>query len=237
MQQTRNSEEQTSVFDNRRAAGVALARRLKRYANRPDVIVLALARGGVPVGYEVAHALSAPLDVVSVRKLGVPGREELAMGAIAPEGVWVENASVIRSHDISAAEFAGVAQRQQAELKRREQMYRGKAPYPGLRGKTVLLVDDGLATGATMKAAVAWVKKGGPKRIIVAVPVASRETCREFSRIADHIICVCATLPAELWAVGAWYRDFSQVTDHEVCEYLKKRAEELTSVPYTTCAR
>jgi predicted phosphoribosyltransferase len=214
-------------YANRRAAGVELASRLGPFEHRTDVVVLALPRGGVPVAYEVARALDAPLDVFLVRKLGVPGHRELAMGAIASGGVRVVNKDVVSWYQIPAAALDEVAREEQAELERRERAYRaGRAPI-GLRDRVVLLVDDGLATGSTMKAAVEAVRAHAPARIVVAVPVGSPETCREFTEIADEI--VCARTPEHFAAVGEWYRDFSQTTDEEVRELLEGTAHDVSS--------
>jgi predicted phosphoribosyltransferase len=202
------------IYKNRIDAGRQLAAKLKKYANKPDVIVLALPRGGVPVGYEVAKALGVPLDVFLVRKLGVPGREELAMGAIASGGVRVINQDVVRELNIPANWIDMAAADEMPELRRREQAYRDARPFPDVSGKTVILVDDGLATGATMRAAVAALRRMAPDQIVVAVPVGARETCDEFRDVADEV--VCAQTPDPFWAVGSWYRDFEQTTDEEV---------------------
>jgi predicted phosphoribosyltransferase len=222
--------ENQQPFADRREAGAELARRLTRYGGRDDVVVLALPRGGVPVAYQVAAALGAPLDVFLVRKLGVPGHRELAMGAIASGGVRVLNEDVVGWYGIPPAVIDEVAREEQAELDRREGAYRdGRSPLE-LNGRTVLLIDDGLATGSTMKAAVQAVRAQGPARIIVAVPVGAAESCREFSSFADEI--VCARIPLRFSAVGQWYRDFSQTTDDEVRELLqegsRRGAEALT---------
>ena len=211
-------------FRDRSDAGKQLAMKLMHYAGRPDVIVLALPRGGVPVGYEVARALDAPLDAFLVRKLGVPGHEELAMGAIATGGVRVLNDEVVQGLAIPAGAIDGVARREEQELARREQAYRGDRPPPDLRGKTVILVDDGLATGSTMRAAVAAVRQQAPARVVVAVPAAAPQTCEEFQREVDDI--VCAITPEPFWAVGLWYDDFSPTTDDEVRELLAQAAQE-----------
>jgi putative phosphoribosyl transferase len=206
------------LFRDRTDAGRQLAEKLMHYADRDDVIVLALPRGGVPVGAEVADALGAPLDVFLVRKLGVPGQEELAMGAIASGGVRVLNDQVIRLLRPSPAVIDRVAAAEQWELDRREREYRGGRPPLDVRGKTVILVDDGLATGSTMRAAVAAVRKLGPDRVVVAVPVGAAETCADFEGEADE--AVCAQEPDPFYAVGAWYEDFSQTSDGEVREAL-----------------
>lgn len=202
------------LFRDRADAGRVLASRLAAYAGRSDVIVLALPRGGVPVAYEVARALGAPLDVFLVRKLGLPGHEELAMGAIASGGVRLINEEVVEAYNVTDAELDAVTAAEQRELDRREQAYRDGRPFPSLEGRTVILVDDGLATGATMRVAVMALRKESPARIVVAVPVAAAETCEEFRAIADDI--VCAETPAPFYAVGLWYEDFAQTSDEEV---------------------
>ncbi|WP_239470701.1 phosphoribosyltransferase [Archangium violaceum] len=211
-------------FEDRYAAGRELARELRKYANRPDVRVLALPRGGVPVGYEVAKELGVLLDVFLVRKLGVPGHEELAMGAIASGGVGVINREVVDQLGVSREDIQRVAREEQRELERREQAYRGEQEPSLLRGQTLLLVDDGLATGSTMRAAVRALKQSGPARIVVAVPVASAEACQAFEHEADEVVCL--ETPKPFRAVGLWYRDFSQTSDEEVRELLW-RAREL----------
>lgn len=207
-------------FRDRRDAGQWLAADLHAYAGRTDVIVLALPRGGVPVGYEVAATLGAPLDVFVVRKLGLPGHEELAMGALASGGVRVLDEELIRIARVSPAEVSRVTTAEQAELERRERRYRGDRPFPDLRGKTAILVDDGLATGSTMRAAVTALRIEGPTRVVVAVPVAAAETCDALRALADDVIC--AVTPEPFHAVGLWYDDFSQTTDDEVRELLEK---------------
>jgi putative phosphoribosyl transferase len=206
-------------FRDRTEAGRLLATRLTRYANRPDVLVLALPRGGVPVALEVAKALHAPLDVFLVRKLGVPGHEELAMGAIASGGVRVINRDVVDGLRIPRAVIEAVTQREQQELERRERLYRGDRPAPDILGRIGILVDDGLATGSTMHAAVTALRKLQPAKLIVAVPTAAPSTCDEFKAEVDEIIC--AETPQPFYAVGAWYEDFSQITDEEVREMLE----------------
>jgi putative phosphoribosyl transferase len=201
-------------FANRREAGVELASKLRQYAGRDDVVVLALPRGGVPVAFEVAESLDAPLDIFLVRKLGLPGHPELAMGAIASGGVRVVNDDVVRWYGIPDRIIEVVARDEQAELERREREYRQGRPLIDLRGKTVLLVDDGLATGSTMKAAVGAVRQLGPSRVVVAVPVGAPSSCQEFAGITDET--VCARTPEPFSAVGQWYRDFSQTSDEEV---------------------
>ena len=210
------------LFRDRREAGRLLAEKLAAYANRPDVLVLALPRGGVvPVGYEVARALSAPLDVFVVRKLGVPGYEELAMGAVATGGVRVLNDQLVERLGIPESLIDAVAARERQELARRERLYRGNRPPPDVRGRTVILVDDGLATGATMYAAIEALRQQNPARIVVAVPTASPETCEKMKTKADGVIC--AITPEPFHAVGRWYRDFSQTTDEEVGVLLAQR--------------
>jgi predicted phosphoribosyltransferase len=211
-------------FTDRREGGQALARDLKAYANRPDVLVLALPRGGVPVAYEVAAALNAPLDLFVVRKLGVPGHDELAMGALATGGVRVLNEEVVEGLRIPPAVIEMVAAREQEELARRERAYRGDRPPPDVRGRTVILVDDGLATGSTMRAAVLALRQHGPKRIVVAVPVGAASTCEEFRAETDETICVIT--PEPFLAVGYWYEDFSQTTDAEVRQLLSRPTGE-----------
>ncbi len=184
------------------------------------MLVLGLPRGGVPVAFEVAQALGAPLDVYLVRKLGVPGHHELAMGAIASGGVRVLNQGMLRSLRISPQQLDGVTRAEEAELRRQERVYRGHHPPPAVSGRTVVLVDDGLATGATMQAAVAALREAGPKEVVVAVPVAPPETCAELEAEADRV--VCAVTPEPFYAVGAWYRDFSQTSEEEARELLRR---------------
>jgi putative phosphoribosyl transferase len=216
-----------TVFRDRTEAGQRLAERLSAYAGRPDVLVLGLPRGGVPVAYEVARALGAPLDVFVVRKLGVPGHQELAMGAIATGGVCVLNEEVVQGLNIPARLIEAVAARELQELERREQAYRGDSPLPEVHGRTVILVDDGLATGSTMRAAVAAVRRLEPARIVVAVPTAAPSTCEEFRHEADD--CVCEITPDPFYAVGLWYEDFSQTTDDEVRDLLERSVNPLPS--------
>lgn len=209
-------------FRDRSEAGRLLAAKLRAYTNRPDVLVLALPRGGVPVAYEVARALGAPLAVFIVRKLGVPGREEFAMGAVATGGVRVLNEDVVRGLGIPDYAIDKVAEREQQELKRRERLYRDAAPPPDVRGKTVILIDDGLATGATMEAAIKALRQQQPARIVVAVPTASSEACDELKAKADEVICLITREP--FYAVGLWYENFSQTTDEEVRDLLARAA-------------
>ncbi|HUO51792.1 MAG TPA: phosphoribosyltransferase [Gemmatimonadaceae bacterium] len=201
-------------FADRVEAGRALAAELAGWAGRDDVIVLALPRGGVPVAAEVAQALGAPLDVFLVRKLGVPGHEELAMGAIASGGEPLLNEETVRALGITPEQVARVVAAERAELARREREYRGARPAPELRGRTVILVDDGLATGSTMHAAALAVRRAEPARIIVAVPVASEDACELLRDAADEVVAVAT--PEPFYAVGAWYADFTQTTDAEV---------------------
>jgi predicted phosphoribosyltransferase len=214
----------TTLFRDRSEAGRVLAEKLKPYADREDVLVLALPRGGVPVGYEIAAALHAPLDVFLVRKLGLPGHEELAMGAIASGGVRVLNEDVVRPLQVPDEIIDAVAKQELRELERRERVYRDDRPPPDVRGRTVILVDDGLATGSSMRAAVAALRQQRPARIIVAVPIGAAETCEEFRTEADEV--VCARTPEPFYAVGIWYSDFSQTTDDEVRELLERAPEE-----------
>jgi putative phosphoribosyl transferase len=187
---------------------------LRHYANRDDVVVLALPRGGAPVAYEVAQALRAPLDVFVVRKLGTPGQEELALGAIASGGVRVLNQDVVHGLGIGLEEIEHVTQRELAELERRERKYRGSRPPLEIQGRTVILIDDGLATGSSMRAAIAALRRLEPAKIVVAVPVAARSTCEELRTAVDELLC--AATPDNFFAVGQWYRRFEQVTDEEV---------------------
>jgi putative phosphoribosyl transferase len=217
-------------FRDRTDAGQFLATKLTAYASRPDVLVLALPRGGVPVAFEVAKALSAPLDVFLVRKLGVPGQEELAMGAIASGGVRALNQEVVEMLHIPEGVIAAVADEEQRELERRERAYRGDRPVPSMRGCTIILVDDGLATGSSMRAAAAALRQRGPARIVVAVPTAAPETCSELKTEVDEI--VCAITPDPFYAVGLWYEDFSQTTDQEVRDLLERAAREQPSCPH-----
>jgi predicted phosphoribosyltransferase len=208
------------AFANRREAGAELARRLDRFHGRDDVVVLALPRGGVPVAHEVARILNAPLDVFIVRKLGVPHHPELAMGAIASGGVRVLNENVLGWYGIPQEDIERVTGLEKGELERREKLYReGRRPLL-LQGRTVLLIDDGLATGSTMKAAVEAVRLHAPSRVVVAVPVGAAETCQAFKDVADDVVCV--RTPEPFSAVGLWYRDFSQTTDDEVKALLRE---------------
>ena len=208
------------MFRDRYDAGDMLAGRLREYAGRPDVVVLALPRGGVPVGYVVARELGVPLDVFVVRKLGTPGQPELAMGAIASGGVRVLNLDVVESLGIPEEEIEQVTLQEQEELERRERQYRGERPPVDVRGKTVILVDDGLATGSTMRAAAKALRKAGAEGIVVAVPVASRVTCDQLREEGNDV--VCAATPEPFFAVGQWYTDFSQTADEEVRDLLER---------------
>jgi putative phosphoribosyl transferase len=206
------------LFQNRTDAGRQLASQLHDYANREDVIVLGLPRGGVPVAYEVAQALNVPLDIFLVRKLGVPGHEELAMGAIASGGTIVLNREVLDLLPDAEGYVKAVAVREKVELDRRERAYRGSRPHPDLTNRIVILVDDGLATGASMRAAADALRAHDVARIVVAVPVAARETCAAIRKQVDETVCVAT--PELFYAVGMWYRDFSPTTDDEVRELL-----------------
>ena len=208
------------MFQNRREAGQALAQELSDYADRDDVVILGLPRGGVPVAYEVAEALGAPLDVFVVRKLGVPRNPELAMGAIASGDVRVTNDDVLRMSGVSDEQIERVVEEERQKLKDREEIYRGARPRVDLKGKTVLLIDDGLATGATMRAAVRALHEHNPETIIVAVPTAPPETCSEFEDLVSDIICL--ETPRSFMGVGGAYRDFSQTTNEQVRELLEK---------------
>jgi len=206
-------------FEDRREAGQHLAERLSRYAGE-DILVLGLPRGGVPVAYEVAKKLNAPLDIFTVRKLGVPGHEEYAMGAIASGGVRVLNDEALRELGITAAEIEDAIEEEQEELERRETLYRRDRPAPALEGRTVLLVDDGMATGASMTAALKALRQHNPARVIVAVPAASRTVCEQLEALVDEV--VCGITPEPFMAVGVWYEQFEQTTDQEVQELLDR---------------
>ncbi len=216
-------------FRDRTEAGHLLATQLSAYANCPDVLVLALPRGGVPVAFEVARALHAPLDVLIVRKLGVPGYEELALGAIASGGVRVLNDDVVRRLGLSTEAINQVAAHEQHEVERRERLYRGDRPAYEVGGQTVMLVDDGLATGATMRAAMAAVREQHPARIVIAVPVAAAATCEEFAGEVEELVCVLR--PQAFVAVGLWYEHFAQTSDEEVRDLLARAAHEWAGKP------
>jgi putative phosphoribosyl transferase len=213
----------TRLFRDRSDGGRQLAERLEPYAGRPDTIVLALPRGGVPVAHEVARALGLPLDVFVVRKLGVPGHEELAMGAIASGGTRVLEPEVVSRLGLGEETIAAVAAEEQRRLEHRERTYRGGRPPLDVGGKTVLLVDDGLATGSSMRAAIEALRAQDPRRVVVAVPVAPSETCEELGREADEVVCVAT--PEPFVAVGQGYADFSQTSDEEVAELLEEARE------------
>jgi predicted phosphoribosyltransferase len=212
-------------FANRREAGAELATRLRHYAGRNDVVVLALPRGGVPVAFEVAEALDAPLDIFLVRKIGMPGHREYAIGAIASGGVRFVSEEVVRAYDIPPAAIEAIAREEQEELERREREYRQGAPLTPLRGRLVILVDDGLATGSTMRAAVLAVRQHTPARVVVAVPVGAPSSCDEFADITDETIC--ARTPEPFLAVGLWYRDFGETTDEDVRALLRAHAKRM----------
>jgi putative phosphoribosyl transferase len=211
-------------FHDRSVAGQMLAKCLMHYAKRSDVVVLGLPRGGVPVAYEIARALQVPLDICLVRKLGVPSHHELAMGAIATGGVKILNPDVIAELGISPQDIAAVTAKEQRELERRTLAYRGHRLGLELQGRTIILVDDGLATGATIRAAIAALRQQHPKAIIVAVPVAAKELCEELNNEVDQVVCLIT--PHPLQAIGLWYEDFSQTTDAEVRELLQSEPNE-----------
>jgi predicted phosphoribosyltransferase len=211
-------------FPDRTAAGKTLAERLRHYQSTPDLLVLGLPRGGVPVAYEVAQALGAPLDVFVVRKIGVPGHEELAMGALASGGIRVMNDDVVRQLAPRESVIEELTREEQKEVEQREQRYRGERTPPPISGRTVILIDDGLATGATMRAACAAVRQQQPTRLIVAVPVAAPQVCDDMQQEADEVIC--AMTPSSLGGIGGWYHDFRQTTDDEVRELLTQAARE-----------
>jgi predicted phosphoribosyltransferase len=216
-------------FTNRIDAGSQLGLVLSEYADRADTLVLGLPRGGVPVAFEVARALNAPLDVFIVRKLGVPGHEEVAMGAIATGGAILIDDTVVRELRIRDSQIDAVIEAEQRELERRERQFRGDRPPPDIAGRTVIIVDDGLATGASMRVAVAALRQEHPGRIVVAVPIAPPDTCVALSREADDV--VCAVTPEPFYAVGLWYEDFNQTTDEEVHDLLERARHELAPAP------
>ena len=208
------------LFRDRTEAGRVLADRLAAYANYPDAMVLALPRGGVPVAFEIAEALNLPLDIFVVRKLGLPGHEEFAMGAIASGGARVLNQDLIRQLSLSDEIIEHIVAREQRELERRERTYRGQRPVLDVRDHIIIIVDDGLATGSSMRAAIAALRQKRPKKLIVAVPVGARMTCSELEALADEVICL--ETPENFSAVGLRYRDFSQITDEEVIDLLER---------------
>lgn len=209
-------------FLDRHDAGKALAKDLKQYANKKDVIALALPRGGVPVAYEVAHDLHIPLDVLVVRKLGAPSQREFAIGAIAPDDVCVLSSRIMEELAITKTEIAEIAKEESEELKRREALYRTNLLPLQVAHKTVIFIDDGLATGATMQAAAMWAQKQNAKEIIVAVPIASRDACKQLMRHNKLTRCICTLTPEPFLSVGMWYEDFSQTSDEEVLNLLRK---------------
>lgn len=209
-----------AYFTDRKQAGKKLANELQKYKNRDKVVVLGLPRGGVPVAYQVAKELNAHLDVFVVQKIGVPTHPELAMGAIASGGVKVTNENVIRQAGVSEEQIEEVVQEEKQELERREKLYRGSRPDIDLEGKTVILVDDGMATGASMRAALKALKKHNPEKVIIAVPTAPKDSCEEFRSKVDKMICL--QTPTPFWGVGGSYQDFSQTTNQEVRELLEK---------------
>jgi putative phosphoribosyl transferase len=215
-------------FRDRHEAGRLLARQLAHLKGREDVIVLALPRGGVPVAFEIAQELGVPLDVFVVRKLGVPWHPELAMGAIAGKGTEVLNGDVVTAYNIPPHVIRAVAEREGHELRRRLQQYRGDRPFPDLGSRTVILVDDGLATGSSMRAAVSALKQEHPKAVVIAVPVAAAQTCQELREEVDAVLCLHT--PPDFSAVGRWYEDFSQTTDEEVHELLTHETTRLDSI-------
>jgi putative phosphoribosyl transferase len=215
------------IFHNRFHAGQVLAQRLERYRDQPEVVILALPRGGVPVAFEVANSLHTPLDIFLVRKLGLPGHEELAIGAIASGGVQVLNRDVIDAAGVSEAAIARVAANELKELRRREREYRNGRPQLEIENRVAIVIDDGLATGSSMRAAAQAIRQHRPKRLVVAVPVAARSTCREFQAEVDEVLC--AYTPEDFLAVGVWYDDFSQVSDSEVKSLLEEAAQRTTT--------
>jgi predicted phosphoribosyltransferase len=214
------------IFRDRKDAGRILADSLRQYAGRKDVVVIALPRGGVPVAFEVAEKLNAPLDVVLVQKLGTPGQPELAMGAIASGDVKVLNRYVVEQLGIAQDQIDAAVAREQEELHRRERFYRGNRAPVDVRGRTVILIDDGLATGSSMRAAAAAIRQRQPARVVLAVPVASESTCNEMKREFDELIC--GLTPMAFYAVGQWYQEFSQTTDEEVRELLTRSAARIS---------
>lgn len=217
-------------FKNRQQAGQILATHLRDLEARPNLIVLALPRGGVPVAFPVAEALGAPLDVFIVRKLGVPWNEEVAIGAIASGGLILVDHEALRALAIDARSINAIIERERVELDRREKLYRGDRVSPVLSGRTIILIDDGLATGATMSVAIEAIRQRSPAEIIVAVPVASREACTTIERLADR--CVCVATPEPFDGVGMWYADFGQTTDAEVLALLETAERRFTTARF-----
>jgi len=213
-------------FQDRTDAGRRLAGRLGTYASRNDVLVLGLPRGGVPVAFEIATALDAPLDVFIVRKLGLPGHEEFGIGAIASGGIRVVDDAVLRAYDVDPDALERVTARERLELERREQLYRDDRPFPVVEGRIVILVDDGLATGSTMRAAIAALRRKRPNKIVVAVPVGARETCAAMTRLVEEVVCL--ETPDPFYAVGLWYEDFEQTSDAEVHDLLERAEARMT---------
>jgi len=209
-------------FQNRIGAGRQLAAKLLPYAGREDVLVLGLPRGGVPVAFEIAMALDAPLDVFIVRKLGLPGHEEFGIGAIASGDVRVVDESVLRAYDVDPEALERITVRERLELERRERLYRDDRSFPAIENRVVILVDDGLATGSTMRAAIAALRKKGPSKIVIAVPVGARETCTAMAGLVDEVVCL--EMPDPFYAVGLWYDDFEQTDDGEVHDLLERAA-------------
>lgn len=216
-----------TLFRNRMEAGRILADQLSKYVNRPDVLVLGLPRGGVPVAFQVAKALHVPLDVLVVRKLGMPGEPELAIGAIASGGVRVINDEVVQAYGISSQVIDRVATSELQELLRRERLYRGGEPLPDVRGRTIILVDDGIATGSTMRAAILALRRQQCARIVVAVPVAAAATCDDLRTMVDDLVCVMT--PEFFLGIGQWYEDFSQTSDDEVRMLIERAGRELNT--------
>jgi predicted phosphoribosyltransferase len=217
-------------FRDRFDAGRQLAAALRHYTDQPNLLVLALPRGGVPIGYEISRSLNAPLDLMLVRKLGVPGQEELAMGAIASGGIRIVSEDIVAAFAIPERVIATVAANEEDELDRRERIYRDQQPPPVVRGRRIILVDDGLATGSTMRAAAAALREQQPERLIVAVPVAPSSTCAELSREVDEVCCLLT--PEPFFSVGIWYRDFTQTTDEEVRSLLADSVRRQEAAPW-----
>lgn len=228
---TAEADIQITAFADRRHAGQLLARRLAEYANREDVLVLALPRGGVPVAFEVAFALGAPLDVFTVRKIGAPWNEEFAIGAIASGGIVLLDRPLIEEYGIALSDVDRIVAVERREMERRDRLFRGNRPFPDLTGKTVIVVDDGLATGASMLAAVDALKARRPQRVIVAAPVGSVEACRTLRGVVDR--CLCVFTPEPFYGVGMWYEDFEQTTDAEVILLLDRARERYRPVNHT----